>query len=92
MATHSSILAWRVPWTEEPGGTAVHGSAESDATEHTHMRVTLAFRAVCMSVDGACASSVVNPRDLTDDRRSVSGSLLSGEMESAVWKSWGHPR
>ena len=65
MATHSSILAWRVPWTEEPGGTAVHGSAESDATEHTHMRVTLAFRAVCMSVDGACASSVVNPRDLT---------------------------
>ena len=20
MATHSSILAWRVPWTEEPGG------------------------------------------------------------------------
>ena len=23
MATHSSILAWRVPWTEEPGG--LHG-------------------------------------------------------------------
>ena len=21
MATHSSILAWRIPWTEEPGGT-----------------------------------------------------------------------
>ena len=30
MATHSSILAWRIPWTEEPGG--------SDTTErlHTH--------------------------------------------------------
>ena len=25
MATHSSILAWRIPWTEEPGGTTVHG-------------------------------------------------------------------
>ena len=26
MATHSSILAWRIPWTEEPGGWAtVHG-------------------------------------------------------------------
>ena len=26
MATHSSILAWRIPWTEEPGGLhAVHG-------------------------------------------------------------------
>ena len=28
MATHSSILAWRIPWTEEP----VHGVAESDTT------------------------------------------------------------
>ena len=27
MATHSSILAWRIPWTEEPGG--VHGVAEN---------------------------------------------------------------
>ena len=25
MATRSSILAWRIPWTEEPGGAAVHG-------------------------------------------------------------------
>jgi len=28
-ATHSSILAWRVPWIEEPGG--VHGVAQSGA-------------------------------------------------------------
>ena len=27
MATHSSILAWRIPWTEESGG--LHGVAES---------------------------------------------------------------
>ena len=26
MATHSSILAWRVPWTEEPGGLPSMGS------------------------------------------------------------------
>ena len=26
MATHSGILAWRIPWTEEPGGSTVHGS------------------------------------------------------------------
>ena len=25
MATHSSILAWEIPWTEEPGGFTVHG-------------------------------------------------------------------
>jgi len=26
MATHSSILAWRIPWTEEPGGIQSTGS------------------------------------------------------------------
>ena len=30
MATHSSILAWRMPWTEEPGGLQSMGIAESD--------------------------------------------------------------
>ena len=29
MATHSSILAWRIPGMEEPGGLAVHGVAKS---------------------------------------------------------------
>ena len=28
MATHSSILAWEIPWTEEPGGYTVHGITE----------------------------------------------------------------
>ena len=29
MATHSSILAWRIPWTEEPGGLTVHEVTKS---------------------------------------------------------------
>ena len=33
MATHSSILAWRVPGTEEPGGYGPCGRQESDTTE-----------------------------------------------------------
>ena len=32
MATHSSILAWRIPWTEEPGGLQSMGLQESDTT------------------------------------------------------------
>ena len=32
MAAHSSILAWRIPWTEEPGGLWFMGSQESDTT------------------------------------------------------------
>ena len=33
MATHSSVLAWRIPWTEEPGGYSPWGCKESDITE-----------------------------------------------------------
>ena len=39
MATHSSILAWRIPWAEEPGGYSPRGCRESDMAEllpHTH--------------------------------------------------------
>ena len=32
MATHSNILAWRIPWTEEPGGLQSMGSQR---VEHT---------------------------------------------------------
>ena len=33
MATHSSILAQRIPWSEEPGGYSPQGRKESDMTE-----------------------------------------------------------
>ena len=41
MATLSSILAWRIPWTEEPGGLQSQGRRGLDTTEvtertHTH--------------------------------------------------------
>ena len=32
MAAHSSVLAWRIPWTEEPGGLQPMRSQESDTT------------------------------------------------------------
>ena len=32
MATHSSILAWEIPWTKEPGGLQSMGSQELDMT------------------------------------------------------------
>ena len=38
MATHSSILAWRIPWTEELGGLQSTGHKESDTTERLHFQ------------------------------------------------------
>ena len=32
MATHSSVIAWEIPWTEEPGGLQSLGLQESDVT------------------------------------------------------------
>ena len=36
MATHSSILAWRIPWMEELGGLESMGRKELDTTERLH--------------------------------------------------------
>ena len=39
IASHSSVLAWRIPWTGEPGGPQSMGSqrgGRNDATKHTH--------------------------------------------------------
>ena len=41
-AAHSSILAWRIPWTEEPGGLqSMRGCKESDTTEATLHRTAI---------------------------------------------------
>ena len=39
MAAHSSILAWRIPWTEEPGRLQSTGPTESDTTEATKYHI-----------------------------------------------------
>ena len=44
MATHSSVLAWRIPWTEEPGGDSPQGFKESDTTGVTNTTVEETFR------------------------------------------------
>ena len=36
MATHSSILAWKIPWMEEPGRLQSMGSLELEMTERLH--------------------------------------------------------
>ena len=36
MATHSSILAWKIPWTKEPDRLQSRGCKELDTTEHTN--------------------------------------------------------
>ena len=59
METHSSIPAWRIPWTEEPGGLQSMGSQESDTTwrlNHHHIlihinRYVKIYMYICMHLD-----------------------------------------
>ena len=46
MATHSSILAWKFPWAEEPGGLQPKGWQESDVTQQAHPHAST-HRYVC---------------------------------------------
>ena len=39
MASHSSILAWKISWTEEPGRATVHGVAKSWTWLSTHTHI-----------------------------------------------------
>ena len=41
MATHSSILAWRIPWTEESDGLQSMEVTKSDTTEHLTLSLLL---------------------------------------------------
>ena len=41
MAPHSSTLAWKIPWTEEPGRLKSMGLLESETTERLHFYFSL---------------------------------------------------
>ena len=50
MATHSSILAWRIPWTEVPGGLQPVGSQELDMTENLGQRTVIIINSISLHV------------------------------------------
>ena len=51
MATHSRILAWRIPWTEEPGRLQpMGGHKKSDTTEQIKLSLSFSYICVCVCV------------------------------------------
>ena len=60
MAPHCSNFAWKIRWTEEPGGLQSMGSLESDTTERLHFHFLLS----CIGEgNGNQCSCLENPRD-----------------------------
>ena len=66
MATHSSVLAWRIPGTREPGGLP---SVGSHGVEHN--RSDLAAAAAALSIGSAVKNRPVNPVDAGSAGRSL---------------------
>ena len=56
MATHSSILAWRIPWTEEPGGLQSTGSQRvgNDWATSLSLSLSTAFHYIHFLLRGMC--------------------------------------
>ena len=54
----ANTLAWRIPWTEEPGGYSPWGHKESDRTE----QVTLSLLSVLIMVMFICVSTFVQTK------------------------------
>ena len=62
MAPHSSTLAWKIPWTEAPGGLQSRGRKESDTTERLHFHFSLSCIGEGNGNPLQC-SCLENPRD-----------------------------
>ena len=62
MATHSSILAWEIPWTEEPGGLQSMRSLRVGTTEQLHFHFSLSCIGEGKANPLQC-SCLENPRD-----------------------------
>ena len=62
MAPHSSTLAWKIPWTEEPGRLQSMGSLELDTTERLHFHFSLSCTGEGNGNPLQC-SCLENPRD-----------------------------
>ena len=50
MAAHSSILAWKIPWTVEPVGYLPRGLKESDTTERDLLLLLLCHKALFICI------------------------------------------
>ena len=62
MAIHSRTVAWKIPWTEEPGGLQSMGLEESDTTERLHFYFSLSCIGEGNGNPLQC-SCLENPRD-----------------------------
>ena len=60
VAAHSSVLAWKIPWTKKPGGLQPVGCKESDTTERLSMQAHSVYAAKIHMVNSVVKSAALN--------------------------------
>ena len=102
MATHSSILAWRIPWTEEPGGQQPTGSQRVGHDWATSLSLSHFMRGFPGGASGknltANAGHVRDASSIPGSGRSPGGghsnplqySCLENPMEREAWQAADH--
>ena len=92
MATHSSILAWEIPWTEEPGGLHSMGSqrVKHDWVTNTH---TNHIQCIHHSVQFSCSvmSDSLRPHELQHTRSPCPSPTPGVYSNSCPSSQWCHP-
>ena len=90
MATHSSIPAWKIPWTEKPGRLQSTGCKELDRTEHTKTqtgtllcpRMPLRTHKVLVK---HCNALSIKATSLSEINQTVLETLLPGYRENMMY-------
>ena len=82
MTPHSSALAWKIPWTQEPGRLQSVGSLESDTTERLHFQFSLSCIGEGNGTPLQC-SCLENPTD-----RGAWWAAVSGVSQSRTRLKW----
>ena len=82
MAPHSSTLAWKIPWTEEPGRLQSMGRWESDMTERLHFHFSHSYIGEGNGNPLQC-SCLENPRD-----GGAWCAAIYGVAQSRTWLTW----
>ena len=96
MAPHSSTLAWKIPWTEEPGRLQSMGSLESDTTERLPFHFSLSCIGEGNGNPPQC-SCLENPRDggawwaaifgVTQSRTRLKRLSSGRDKDTNMWKA-----
>ena len=84
MATHSSVLAWRIPWTEESGGHSSWGCKELDMTE----RLTQVFVEALRSIVSWAMSKTRNLRACLQEVDFVVRNSRGGHKDCRIFLSF----